>query len=487
MMIPSAARTVAFVALLLSGVASAAADDGFTRLGTEQQLNTFTFGPQKTPAVAWLGGTRFAVVWSSPLQASSQGGAIVARLVENGLPISGEILVAEGTPGPPFESVDEPDVAAAADGSFVVSWQVRRATSPIRAVSYRRFASSGAPTGGAIVVDRSQTNEFPRIASDAAGNLVLVWEGEDGAGLGIVARRFDLQDTSMGGTFVVNAYVTGSQQAPAVAATPDGGFRVAWYDFSRLGDGDLFSRLFDATGQPVGDDVQLNELTAGVQAEPALAIATDGKFVATWSSFTGTADLHDIRGRAFAADGSPLGSEFAVNAFTPGDQTQPRLAIEGTDAALFVWQSAAAGHIGIFGRLFDLTGRPQGDEQQVDSFGLGRLTSPSVASNAAGTFLAAWDSYEQDGSVEGIFARGLERRRATVEVPALGYPALIALAVLLALAALRAQRSSRLRLAIPDLTPTPAPRETGRSAASRPTSPAPPGYESPPPGRSSVP
>src|SRR4029078_3045322 len=62
----------------------------------------------------------------------------------------------------------------------------------------------------------------PGVASDAAGNSVVVWPGA-----GIVGQRYDSSGAPLGTQFRVNT-TPGSKSLPVVAAGPSGEFVVVW-------------------------------------------------------------------------------------------------------------------------------------------------------------------------------------------------------------------------------------------------------------------
>jgi hypothetical protein len=78
------------------------------------------------------------------------------------------------------------------------------------------------------------------VARDAAGNFVVVWRSDDlGAPgpnddtSGIFGRRYAASGAPLGDEFLVNAYTTGSQTSPTVAADPDGRVVVVWSSTDR--------------------------------------------------------------------------------------------------------------------------------------------------------------------------------------------------------------------------------------------------------------
>lgn len=187
----------------------------------------------------------------------------------------------------------------------------------------------------------SQEQRFPSLAPLIDGRTVAVWmsSGQDGSGWGVYGRLLDSQGRPSGVEFRVNETTINSQQMPVVAATPDGGFVVAWQGYG-AGDGaGIHARRFVAGAEPAGGELRVNNLTAGEQRDPALAVLADGSWVVAW----GTRDADGSSGlaaRRFGADGQPAGAEFILRS-TPTDQGSPALAALADGGFLAVWQEAS--------------------------------------------------------------------------------------------------------------------------------------------------
>ena len=109
----------------------------------------------------------------------------------------------------------------------------------------------------------------------------------------------------------------GFQGTAGVAATPDGGFVVAWEADVSGGDGtdyDVFARRFNASGGAVGTEFQVNTTTSGYQYAPSIAATTDGGFVVAWASYASPGAYRGVFGRRFDGSSAPLGSEFPIHA-----------------------------------------------------------------------------------------------------------------------------------------------------------------------------
>src|SRR5262245_2925772 len=88
------------------------------------------------------------------------------------------------------------------------------------------------PAGAEFQVNTYTTERrnLPSVASDNAGNFVVVWSsyGQDGAGDGVFGQRYASNGVPQGAEFQVNTYTPNYQYVPAVASDAVGNFVVAW-------------------------------------------------------------------------------------------------------------------------------------------------------------------------------------------------------------------------------------------------------------------
>ncbi|MDX2167941.1 MAG: hypothetical protein SF182_12780 [Deltaproteobacteria bacterium] len=386
----------------------------------EFQVNTGTAGDQAYPAACVDSQGRGVVAWESR-GSDGHGNAVVSRRVDRGaLALSDEVLVNQTTHG----DQQAPALACAPDGGFVVVWESRGRDGDDFDIAARRFDASGAPRGAEALVN-TQTGGRQRGASacaDGDGGFVVAWQSDalDGDGYGVAAQRFDGAGARQGGEVAVNQTGAESQEHPALACAPDGGFVVVWQSRAQDGDsGGIFARRFGADGTAAGDETRVNATTAGNQQHPAIAPLPGGGFIVAWESLDGQdGDGAGVFGRRLDADGAPRGDEIGLASVTAFDQEQPALTAT-PDGFLAAWSSYSDGDdVGVFARRFDRAGRPSGAEFAVNlaTAGIqGALSDEphplAAAAGRNGDVLLAWHSTRlrgaaPDGDGLGIFARG---------------------------------------------------------------------------------
>src|SRR5262245_16449406 len=236
--------------------------------GPEFQVNATTTSYQYSAAVANVGPScNFVVVWTADGQDGSHTG-IEGRLFDSaGAPTGGEFAVNVSTTG--YQLV--PRVASNAAGNFVVTWSEYVPGSGLSAeVRARRFDASGAPQGGDIIINTYTTGEqsLSSAAMDSAGNFVVVWDsgpdygtaqtGQDGSDFGVFGRRYDANGNPLSAEFQVNEYTTGEQSLPRIAMNPAGDFIVVWMSPQDAQNGAIMARRYDANGTPISGEFQVN-------------------------------------------------------------------------------------------------------------------------------------------------------------------------------------------------------------------------------------
>ena len=267
--------------------------------------------------------------------------------------------------------------------------------------------------GGEFRINSYTTNrQFAvRPAMEPDGDFVAVWQSQmqDGDDYGVYARRYAASGLPRGGEFRVNVHTTGYQMDPAVAVGSAGDFIVVWRSAQDGSSASVHGRRYDAAGNAVGGEFQVNTYTPGFQYRPRVGRAADGAFVVAWTSFGGDGGGYGVAARRFDASGNPVGSELVVNTYTTGDQFAVDVAVAASGEFVAVWEDYNPGRDGsgsaVFGQRFDASGVAQGAEFRVNTYTTLRQGLPSVSISPAGGFVVAWTSQAGDGGGSAVFAR----------------------------------------------------------------------------------
>lgn len=225
----------------------------------------------------------------------------------------------------------------------------------------------------------------------------------------------------------VNSITEGSQQTfaespQAIAADALGNYVVVWTSESQSGGGlDVFARRFDAAGNALGAEFQVNtskdedvEAAMGDQMYATVAMNANGSFVVTWTDTDSTDGSTDVYARAYGDRGIALGDQIRVNSTVANDQKYTSVAMNASGGFVVTWSSQGqdGDGWGIYGQRFDASGNKVDadgnlaeSEFQISQTTTGDQQLARLAMDGDGNFTVVWQSENHDGSSGSIVAR----------------------------------------------------------------------------------
>ncbi|MBC7799024.1 MAG: hypothetical protein H7Z10_00235, partial [Gemmatimonadaceae bacterium] len=348
---------------------------------TDLVLNAYTRFSQDSPSIAALPGGGFVAVWDDGDQDVGRNGfdgfnGVYGRVFDgNGAPVTPEFRVAQDTYNQQFSG----RVVALPDGSFVVAWDSngvdRNNVDNDINVYVRRFTVGN----GAVVPAGPQTQITP---DRPAGNP--------------------------------NGFF--DQYLNDLVALPDGGFRVVYTASNVRTDWSVYTQAFDARGQRVGGEGQMNSAVdtglarAGVTRTPGYQLLPlgDGGFWATYWEQSGTFPLGDqVWLQRHDAAGAPVGGRLLVSA--PGDRndnTYPSItALDGGRFAI-AWRDRDDNDLDNFDayvRTFDAAGTALSAPVRINTDLVDSQQPGAVVALPGGYFLASYASFDRRASSADLF------------------------------------------------------------------------------------
>ena len=377
-----------------------------TVLSAEVQVNVRTSGAQANPAVAvdGLGGS--VVVWSSYFTTAGRSNDILARRLDAGGAFASDEfqvnVVKEG-------NQTEPAVAMGRDGRFAVVWQGPGLD--VEDIFLRLFDPNGSPVTDELLVNSLTGGRqlCPSIARSEGGTLVVAWESrevvEDVNVTFVRARVFDPNAVALGEDFIVDANVSDCRY-PTVATDGMGDFLITWQQ--QRGDNAIMARLFDPNAVPATEPFEVSTAAITSLTQPTVAMNSAGYFVIAWDGDPNRAGDDDIHARRFDPNAMAIGEPFVVNTIRDKAQRWPQVALNDANEFAVIWEQEMEDPnlaTDIFIRRFDAAGQPAGEPEQLNTYVQDKQRYPDIAMRADGSFVAVWESNDQDGSGYGIFAR----------------------------------------------------------------------------------
>ncbi|MEZ4885306.1 MAG: hypothetical protein R3E32_11310 [Chitinophagales bacterium] len=405
--------------------------------GSEFLVNTYTTDSQEYVSVGVDDDGDFVIAWGSDGQDGSDFGIYAQRYNSSGTPQGSEFKVNTFT----NNSQNVPSVGMDSDGDFVITWVSESQDGSDEGVYAQRYNSSGVPQGSEFLVNTYTTNDqvFSSIGMDSDGDFVIAWtsDGQDGASRGIYAQRYNSSGAPQGSEFKVNTYTSNNQTTPNVGMDSDGDFVIAWQSNGQDGYGyGVYAQRYNSSGTPQGSEFLVNTSTIGFQTHPKIGMDSDGDFVITWKGTDGDGD--GVFMQRYNSSGVPQGSEVLVNTNTYEDQNDPDIGMDSDGDFTITWESAyqEGGFDGsldaIYAQHFDSSGTPQGSEFKVNTYTPLDQRRPAIGMSSDGDFVIAWASQGQDGSDVGVYAQRFGGSGSgTPSVPTLSEWGLLNLALLL--------------------------------------------------------
>src|SRR5262249_24572675 len=232
--------------------------------------------------------------------------------------------------------VTRSSAATFSDGSFVVVWE--HVNSATRAtINAERFNSAGAAvhqagtTSGRLNFPVSSpatgVQELPDVAVLSNKNFVVAWTSttqDSGGNAGIYYQVYNSSGVAIGGESHANTTTANTQNNVTLTDLAGGGFAIAWTSVNQVSgssQGDIYVRLFNASGTATASEILVNTITTGAQDGANIVALPDGGFIVTWDSDQ-DAGGSGVIGQRLDASGNKIGSEFTVNQTTAGAQQQ---------------------------------------------------------------------------------------------------------------------------------------------------------------------
>lgn len=382
-------------------------------------VNSRVSGVQTDVAITALASGGFVLTWTDATGDGSGTGIRAQIYGANGLPVGAEFQVNSSL----LNAQEQSSVTALGSGGFVVTWTDNSGSggdADKTSVKAQIYGANGLPVGGEFLVNTTiqMGQSTPVTTSLASGGFVISWvdasaTAPDAKGTGVRAQIYDASGVKMGGEFLVNSTITGSQQFPALTGLKSGGFVATWVDQSGVG-GDstapaIKAQLFSASGGKIGGEFLVNTATLSSQDQVVVTALDNGGFVVVWRDLSGQGDSSSsgIKAQIYNASGAAVGGEFLVNSTTFNSQDQPAVTATKDGGFAVTWRdnsnlSVDSSGFGIKTQIFDEFGHKLGGEFQVNGITTGNQEMPAITALASGALVVSWTDYSgQNGDTDG--------------------------------------------------------------------------------------
>lgn len=278
-----------------------------------------------------IGEDAFGLGWTKPVPVADGGGAYLRRFHVSGVPLDADAIFT----GPDRVAIG---VVGFAGGKTLAVYRGRGG------VFGRMYAAQCAPdplTPDEDFFGNATFDYFDRaFAAPNPAGVVVVWSSEmlasaDTDGAAVYFRRFDDagQPKEMAPVLVNTAFV-GDQADARIATLAGGGFVIVWLDQGL----DVKGRVFAADGTPVSAELGLSTRRGDPVGPVRVAARPGGGFVAIWNEQINASK--EVMLRWFEEDGSPAAAEITANPEGPGGQGLGAVGVNAMGEVLVTWTDA---------------------------------------------------------------------------------------------------------------------------------------------------
>jgi hypothetical protein len=322
-------------------------------------------GFQDDPVIS-MNENNFVVSWSD----TRYGNSIYKRRFSNdGTAVENEVKVndVDGTLDQNF-----PAVAMGDDGSSIITWYDEKS-----GIFFRRYDSLGNPLSGDFQVS---LGSWPDVSVAGNGSFVIIYSDMPDVNY----QMFNPEGNPIGSPSPVNDTSGGTGFYSSIDMNESGSFIIAWTDF-RSGC-DIFAQRFDSLGDTIGINYEVDDDPGeSWKTNVSVALTALGKCLISWSDVRN--GNYDIYARLFDAEGNPVGTDFRIdNDAGTSDQVFTDAAPLPGDNFIIVWEDERSPS-GIYAQVLDSAGSLVGTNFKVsDAFGY----RPSLGVSPSGGFVVAW-------------------------------------------------------------------------------------------------
>ncbi|NOX95794.1 MAG: calcium-binding protein [Alphaproteobacteria bacterium] len=259
----------------------------------------------------------------------------------------------------------------------------------------------------------------PVVAGLSNGNIVVVWQSPSEGGsseLDIKAQIYDLLGNKVGSEIRLNNnFFFDDQFAPAVAATNDGGFVIAYQDdVTGTGSFNIVAERFDSTGVTVGG-VETIATSVDEETAPTITAFSDNSYLVVYEDdSTGSSNINGI----IVSSGGVVGTEFTI-ATDADDETSPTVDTLSNNNAVVVYLDPNGGDtsdVRVVFEIYDSSGAVVRNETVITTNGLINREA-HVAALAGGGFVVTWTDPGVDGNSDGIAAAVYDNAGTQIVAP----------------------------------------------------------------------
>lgn len=242
---------------------------------------------------------------------------------------------------------------------------------------------------------------YPAAVGDGAGGAFIVWQDNRGGNFDIYLQRLDSSgNPELAPNGIPLCTAPEGQFFPKIISDGQGGAIVAWHDY-RTKEEDIYAQRVDRNGSLLwGAEGVAACKEKATQWFPALTSDERGGAIIAWADRrNGNFDIYaqhiDYAGKtSWNADGIPV-------CVAPGNQENPRIAVNGEGGAFISWSNSGGNEDGSFAQRIDASGRKTFADAgvKIANYFTGPTAAEIAYDGAKGTVIVWSSSHAGDADI----------------------------------------------------------------------------------------
>lgn len=230
-------------------------------------------------------------------------------------------------------------------------------------------------------------------AMDGNGNYAFTWIDYRNSKEQIYAQFFNSSDQRIGSNFKVNEGPLYGNNSPFITANKQGDFVIVWLRNFQ----DVMAQRFTKDGQKVGGNILASNNSAWNTSEPSAAVSNDGSFMVMWNTeFYNGED--QVYAKLFDSFGNPVGQNIYVSEYPLNNSSIGRgktIDVDGMGTYCLTWSSVSPpSYSKIYLQIINSYGQKIGGNVLVSSPNdSSQNYFPDIASTDDGHFLITWEKH----------------------------------------------------------------------------------------------
>ncbi|WP_046003550.1 dockerin type I domain-containing protein [Pseudoalteromonas rubra] len=228
--------------------------------------------------------------------------------------------------------------------------------------------------------------------------------------LGIPYAAQAQQPDKVGERVTVNSHLPDAQGYQTMALLQDGSYVAVWESHnqgnSRIG---IYAQRYSQSGTPLGSEFIVNAPTHTRPLErPAISRLTDGGFVTIWLRKDSADYTYALIGQRFHANGAKHGEEFQVPGQVSTPYGFPSVSDLPDGGFVVTWHQQADApetRSDIIAQRYAANGEPNGARIEVNTSKLGGAFNPVVITLNNGQYVIAWQAPDSAGNYDIVAQR----------------------------------------------------------------------------------